>query len=366
MKTTKISSTYILKEASIRTEELKRTIRKISSGKIDISDSPTDIYLSSLLKDKIERLDTISQHLTRSINTLQKYEDVLDSVTSLVEDMKLIAERATQVSAPDEFKKLEKAYSERFLVLKEVVKRATFFGRSIALGGFSNAVTKINIDSGDVTLTPPDINVSGVNFRKYGVQEFGYFQIKVTKTGDTVRAELIVNNKTVIAEERKILIENYPITVDFEEMGFSINLPSPSDFSATIQIKADPMLIVFGEGEGDVENFFLPSLEPEMLGLKDNFSEGIEISLGRIKETLEKLSEIRATIGEKMQKFASRSDMNSIIQTKHKILGGYLSDADIPSEAVILSLKQNLLQAEISLLQRTIAILSQGVDILRK
>lgn len=366
MKTSKISSTYTLKEISIKNEELKRSIQRISSGKTRNADSPTGIYLSSILKDKVEKLDFVSQHLTKTTNTLQKYEEVLNSVISSIEDMKIIVERSTQVNEPDEFKKLEKAYTERFLALRENIKKTRFLGKSIASGGYSNAVVKIEITSGSANLIPPDINVSGIDFKKYGVQEFGIFQIKISKAGNSVQAAIEVNGNTVITETKDILIDNFPNTVDFEEIGMSLNINTPKDFEATVYVKADPLLAIFGEGENDFEKFFLPSLDPESLGLTQDLSEGTEVNLGRITEALRKLSEIKGNLGEKIQRLSSRNDMNSVIQTKHKILGSFLSETDMPSEATILSLKQTILQANTSVLQRAIAMLSQGVDMLRR
>lgn len=366
MKSGKISSAYTLKELSIRTEEIKKSSQRISSGKIRNADSPTGVYLSSLLNDKIEKLDFISQHLVKSVNTLQKYEEVIDSVISSVEDMKIIVERASQVNEPDEFKKIEKAYTERFLALKESIRKTTLFGKLIGLGGYSNAVVGIKLISGDLDIKPPDINVSGINFRKYGVSEFGSFQVRVIKSGSTVQANIEIGGSTVATQTKDILIDNTPYTVDFEEIGFSVDINSNADFEVLIDVKAEPLLIMFGEGENDFEKFFIPALDPESLGIAQDLSEGTEVNLGRIKEALEFLSETKGQIGEKMQKLRTRSDMNSLIQAKHKILGGFLSDADMPSESVILSLKQTVLQADISVLQKTIAMISQGVEMLRR
>lgn len=366
MKTGKISSAYTLKEVSVKTEELKRSIQRISSGKIRNPDSPTGVYLSSLIKDKVEKLDFISQHITKSVNTLQNYEEVLSSVISSVEDMKLIVERATQVNDPDEFRKLEKAYTERFLALKENIRKATFLGKSIALGGYSNSVSGIKLISGSIDVNPPDLNVSGINFRIYGVEESGSFQIRVKKNGNTVQANLEVNGSTVATQTKDILIDNFPNTVDFEEIGFSINVSSKEDFEILVDVKAEPLLVMFGEGENDFEKFFLPPLDPESLGLKMDLSEGADVNLGRIKEALKFLSETKGKIGEKMQNFETRSDMNSVIQAKHKILGSFLSETDMPSESVILSLKQNILQADSLVLQRAIAMVFQAVEMLRR
>lgn len=365
MKSSRISSEYVLREIELTAKELTKSAQRISSGKIIVSDSSTGLYLSRALKERVEKLEFVSQHITRAVNTLQKYEDTLDSVVSFIEEMKVIVERASQAGSPEEFREIENAYKERYQSLREFVRKTTFFGKAIASGGYSNAVTKTEVSVGEILIRPPDINVSGINFRKYGIRENEAFLVKISKTGTLIRSELVRGDIVLESEEKDVSAQSFPATVDFEKIGLSVNLPSDGDFSILVYVVAAPFVIVFGDGESDFEEFFFHSLEPDFLGISGDLSDGVEINLGRLTEALQKLGEIRGSVGEKIQKFISRADMNSMIQARNRVLGGIISDTDMPSEATIFSLRQTLLQSNVMSIQRAIEMLSYAVDMLR-
>ncbi len=360
----KTVSSLVLNELKKNAQELRKIGRRISSGKLLPQDSPTSWALSRTLSVKIASIESISQHISKTTAVLQKYEYVLSQVISWVSDMKNLAERASLANTPNEFEEIQNAYKERFQSLWEIVRTSRIFGKAIARGGFSNSVLKVERVSGNVDFKPTDFDVSGINFRKF-VSEYGRFEVVVRRIGNTFTLELIVDAVVRASETKDVVgVDGAPFTVDFENIGVSINIPQDGDFEVRALVEADPILSILGEGED--ERFFLPPLEPDFLSIPTDFSEGIEKVLGDIDSVFAKLSEIKGFIGEKISKLRQQADLNLTVKAKHSILFGQLSDADIPSETVLLNLKQTLISANMSTIGRAIAMLSHGIEMLRR
>ncbi len=369
MKTLKTSSAYFLRTLERFTLDFGKTSQRISSGKKLPQDAPFSLYISRGVRNKVEYLNFISQHVARTTAILQKYEEVLNSVDDYLVKLKTIAERAVFESSPSELRKLEKAYTENLSEYRKFIRSERLFGRNIARGGFSNEVISTEVLSGDVSLTPPDVDVSGINFRKYGVEEEGVFYVEVSRNDDVFEAKIIVGSTVVDTEKVELTTnpQNMPFRVDFQEIGFSLSVSASSgDFQVRFKVGAEPVLSLFGEGKEDFEGFFLPSLEPESIGLPSDFEKKPQLAVEKIEEAIKKISEIKAEIGGKMDKLRRRADLNSVVQAKSKIFAGKLSDTDMTSEAVLLSLRQTLLSVDFSVAQRSISMLSLSIDMLRR
>lgn len=368
MKTLKTTSAYFLRTLEKFTVDFGKTSRRISSGKKLPQDSPLSLYISRDVRNKVEFLNFISEHVSRTTAILQKYEEVLSSVDDYLVKLKTIAERAVFESSPSELRKLEKAYTENLNEYRKFIRSERIFGRNIARGGFSNEVLSTEVLAGGVSFSPPDVDISGINFRKYGVEEEGVFYVEVSRNGNIFEAKIIVDS-TVVETERFELStdpQNMPFRVDFRELGVSLNVPASGDFQVRFKVGAEPVLSLFGEGKEDFENFFLPSLEPESIGLPPDFEKNPQLAVEKINQAIRRISEIKAQIGGKIDKLKRRADLNSVVQAKSKIFAGKLSDTDMTSEAVLLSLRQTLLSVDFSVAQRSISMLSLSIDMLRR
>jgi len=369
MKTLKTSSAYFLRTIEKFTFEFGKSSQRISSGLKLPQDAPFSLHISRDLKNKIDYLDFISTHITKTTNILQKYEEVLNSANDYIIKLKDIAERAVFETSPSELKDLENSYIENLQQYINFIRSERIFGRNIARGGFSNEVLSIEVISGEISLSPRDLDASGVNFRKYGIGEEDTFFIELSRNGNIFSVKIIVNNVVVDSESKEIQYppDNMPFKVDFLSIGVSVQIPrSSGDFQVKFKVGAQPILSLFGEGKDDFEKFFLPSLEPEDLGLPSNFEGNPELAVEKIKKAIERLSEIKAEIGGKLDKLKRRAELNQIIQAKSKIFAGNIEDTDMPSEAVILSLKQTLLSVDFSVAQRAISMLSSSIEMMRR
>jgi flagellin-like hook-associated protein FlgL len=369
MKMLKISSLFISREISKNVDDLRLIQNRLSSGKILPQDSPSSLSLSRSLKLKVESLEFISQHITKISTTLQNYESVIRDVSSFVEKLKSIALRASQTKDSQEFSELANAYQETFSALQEFVKKSTFLSKVLARGGFSNSVLAVEVISGQVNFSPKSLDASGLNFRKYGIEEGGKFEIKIQKSGDTIQATLFVNGSAVFSETKDLVSKpsDMPFFADFEDLGIRLQVPPNSgDFEVKFKVSADPILTIFGDGLHDEERFFLPSLEPDFLGIPANINSEPEKIPMVLDIVLSKLSQIRAEVGEKLSKLNQRNDFNDIIKSKLKIMNSSLEEADFSSESVILSLKQVMLSANISTAQRAIVLIREGINMLMR
>jgi hypothetical protein len=134
MKMMKIASFFISREISKNVEDLKRIQNRLSSGKILPQDSPSSLSLSRSINLKVESLEFISQHITKTITTLQKYESVVQDVSSFVAKMKSIVERALQTEDNQEFYELANAYEETLFCFARVYKKVYFPFKNIGKG----------------------------------------------------------------------------------------------------------------------------------------------------------------------------------------------------------------------------------------
>ncbi len=369
MKMMKIASFFISREISKNVEDLKRIQNRLSSGKILSQDSPSSLSLSRSVNLKVKSLEFISQHITKIITTLQKYESVVQDVSSFVEKMKSIVERALQTEDNQELSELANAYKETFSALQEFIKKSTFFSKILARGGFSNSVLAVEMISGQAKFFPTSLDVSGLNFKKYGIEEWGKFEVQIQRSGDTIQATLFVNGSAVFSETKNLAFKpsDMPFLADFEELGVRLQVPQNSgDFEVKFKISADPILAIFGDGLHDEERFFLPSLEPDFLGIPSDIKAEPEKALGILESVLSQLSQIRAGIGEKLSKFNQRNDLNDIVKAKLKIINSSLEETDFSSESILLSLKQVMLSANVSTVQRAIDLLKEGFSMLRR
>ncbi len=368
MKALKISSSIILGELEKNTKLLQKSSERISSGKILKEDSPSALYLARRLTSKFEELNFISQHITGITNILQKYEESQSAVLGILEKLKSIAERASQANSPDEFRELENTYKSMYVQLKvNLVRKETFFGRAIGRGGFSNSVVKVENISGEKFI-PTEINVSGLNFKRFGIEEFDTFSILIERIGNSVTAQLEIGGVPVFSETSDLTGKppSLPSVVNFEELGINLKIKSDQNFSARFFVRADPILSILGDDKYGESRFFLPSLEPEDLGVPQDFSESVESVVHKLEVAISRLSESRAKIGERIEKLKRREDLNFSVKQRYRIFIGDLEDSDIPSESVILNLKQTIMQTDTATLQRAIANLTQGMSILMR
>jgi flagellin-like hook-associated protein FlgL len=369
MKMMKISSFFISREISKNVEDLKKIQNRLSSGKILPQDSPSSLSLSRSINLKIESLEFISQHIAKTTTTLQKYESVVQDVSSFVAKMKSIVERALQTQDNQEFSELANAYQETFSALQEFIKKSTFLSKVLARGGFSNSVLSVELVSGQANFSPKSLDVSGLNFKKYGIEEGGKFEVQIQRSGDIIQATLFVNGSAVFSETKNLAFKpsDMPFFADFEELGIRLQVPQNSgDFEVKFKVSADPILTIFGDGLHDEERFFLPSLEPDFLGIPSDIKAEPEKALGVLDAVLSQLAQIRAGVGEKLSKFNQRNDLNDIVKAKLKIINSPLEETDFSSESILLSLKQVMLSANISTAQRAIDLLKEGVSMLRR
>lgn len=368
MKVSKTISYFILNEVRKNVSDIQSVSRRISSGRINESDSPTSIALANSVSLRVQTLDFISQHITKNVSVLQKYEELLNQVSNYVQNLKMISDRASLSSDNQEFQELEKAYKENLSALEQLVRRTTIFSKVLGRGGFSNSVISVEVISGDVEFRKTDFNLSGLNFIRFGIKQYQSFQIQFDRVGDNFQATLFLDGSPVFTENKEVVGKpsDMPFIVDFEELGVSIRVQGTSDFSVKVEGRADPQLIVFGDGENDEERFFIPSLEPAQLGIPSDFEEGADMVSQNLEVVLKNLSDIRGFIGQKIAKLSQRNDLGDIIKSKLKILQGDYEDADMTSDAVILNLKQVILNSDISSLRRAVSFMNLALDMLRR